>query len=331
MLIGNILRKAKAPKAPEIIGINEKGWINSKPLSLDNLQGKVVLLDFWTYSCVNCLRTLPALKEMWKKYKNKRFMLIGIHTPEFDFEKEIGNVKYAVKKHGIEYPVASDPERINWNRYGNNYWPRAALINSSGELIFDHVGESGYDEIEGKIIEELAKLKEIKQSEIEKIKEKKRAYELGISKETYAGSLRNEGLGSAMVCTKHNCNEYFDNQNYEKDVLYPHGDWLQEKEFLEFKGKKADKQNATGHLAFKYYASEVNVVMAGNGTAEVLLDNKPLAKDKAGSDIIFKDNKSYVKIDGADMYNLIKAGHFHEGVLKLIPFKGMKVYAYTFG
>jgi len=143
----------KKRKAPELVGVDsEKQWINSKPLKLADLVGKVVLLDFWAYSCINCVRTLPALKEMWSKYKDKRFVIIGVHTPEFEFEKEVGNVKAAVKKHGIEYPVVSDPERYNWVRYGNRWWPRAALIDAEGKLIFDHVGEAGYDEIEERIV-----------------------------------------------------------------------------------------------------------------------------------------------------------------------------------
>ncbi len=141
-------------RAPEIISKKDQ-WINSEPLTLEKLMGKIVLLDFWTYSCINCLRTLPALKEMWEKYKSKNFIIMGIHTPEFEFEKEIENVKAAVKKHRIEYPVLNDPERINWNRYGNKYWPRYALINPRGNLILEHIGESGYDEIDERIAGEL--------------------------------------------------------------------------------------------------------------------------------------------------------------------------------
>ena len=144
----------KKRKAPNIEGKNPKFWLNSDILTIDKLRGKIILLDFWTYSCVNCIRTLPSLKSIWKKYKGKRFMLIGIHTPEFEFEKEIGNVKYAIKKYNIDWPVLQDPERINWENYGNTYWPRAALINGEGEIIFEHIGESGYDDVDSKIAEE---------------------------------------------------------------------------------------------------------------------------------------------------------------------------------
>lgn len=310
-------------KAREIEYVNEKQWLNSKPLNLERLQGKIVLLDFWAYSCVNCIRTLNALKQIWSKYKNKRFMLIGIHTPEFEFEKELGNVKYAVKKHGIEYPVLSDAERINWENYGNTYWPRIALINSEGKIIFEHVGESGYDEVEEKIIQELVKLREIS-SDIERMSEKNREYSFGLSKETYAGSLRNQGI-PGKVCTKEGCDEYFDSGNYSPGVIYLHGDWKQEKEYLEYLGLEK------GRIAYRYYASEVNVVLAGVGEAEVLMDNVPIRKEYAGKDVFFKEGKSYVKVEGADMYNIIKSRAFHSGVLRILPFEEMKVYAFTFG
>lgn len=302
-------------RAPEIISKKEQ-WLNSEPLTPEKLKGKIVLLDFWTYSCINCLRTLPALKEMWEKYKSKNFIIIGIHTPEFEFEKEIENVKAAVKKHRIEYPVLNDPERINWNRYGNKYWPRYALINPRGNLILEHIGESGYDEIDERIAGELG-------NKGERIWEKKRIYPAGISPEIYAGSLRNPGLGSGEACTKEGC-QYVDPGNHIRDVIYISGNWNQEPGFLVFEGKE-------GHISFRYYASEVNLVMEGKGIAEVLLDEKPLKKEDAGADIELKNGKSYVIIDRSDMYNIIKSRNFKMGEIKLIPFKGLRVYAYTFG
>jgi len=308
-------------KAPEIISDNGKNWINSKPLSLDSLQGKVVLLDFWAYSCVNCVRTLPALREIWKKYKDKRFVLIGIHTPEFEFEKEIGNVKYAVKKHRLDYPVLQDADRINWERYGNRFWPRAALIDSEGRVVMDHVGESGYDKIDLRIAELLKSMGEI--DEIKNIKEEGRNYMGGISPETYIGSLRGK-ISSGKVCSKDGCDEYSDSGEHERDSVYLDGDWNVEKEYSEFLGRN-------GHIAYRFFASEVNLVLSGYGKAEVLLNDKPIPKDKAGKDIFFEKGKSYVHVEGADMYNLVKSKEFFEGDLKIIAFEEMKAYAFTFG
>jgi len=138
--------------APEFEDI--KGWINSKKLSVAGLKGKVVLLDFWTYSCVNCIRTLPHMKKIWEKYKEKDFVLIGMHTPEFDFERKRAHVEKAVKKQGIEYPVALDSDNVTWKLYGNVYWPRQTLI-KGGKIVYEHVGEGGYAEIEQNIIDAL--------------------------------------------------------------------------------------------------------------------------------------------------------------------------------
>ncbi len=302
-------------KAPEIVS-TEGQWINSKALALKEMRGKIVLLDFWAYSCINCLRTLPALKQMWKKYRDRNVAIIGVHTPEFEFEKDIANVRFAVKKYGIEYPVLNDPERINWELYGNTYWPRAELINAKGELIFEHIGESGYDEIDRRIIEEL-------KEKGSPIKEEKRLYPSEMSPEIYAGSLRNTGIGSRMVCTKEGC-EYFDPGHHLENVIYLSGKWRQEPEYLEF-------ENRAGYISIKYYASEVNVVMDGQGAAKVLLDKKPLTKENAGQDVLFRNGESYVNIDRAGMYNIVKSDAFGTGELSIIPFRHLRVYAYTFG
>ncbi len=310
-------------KAPKLVWTENKNWINYKPLTWESLRGHVVLLDFWTYSCVNCLRTLPALKEMWSKYHDKKLIIIGVHTPEFEFEKDLTNLKKAVRKHDLEYPILNDPERTNWENYGNSYWPRAAVIDPEGNLVLDHVGESGYDEIEAEIVKQLKKMKVLDTAKLRT--EEKRYYPVSISKETYAGSKRNNSFGSSQVCAKHGCDEYYDSgKKYHQDVLYLQGDWKQSSEDLEFKGEK-------GHVAFQYAARDVNVVLDGKGAATILLNDKPLTEANAGKDVVVKGGKSLIFIDGPDMYNLIKSSEFHTGLLKIIPFKGLKVYAYTFG
>lgn len=111
--------------APDFVGID--GWINtpnSQPLTIASLKGKVVLVDFWTYSCINCLRTLLYLEDWYAKYAGNGLVIVGVHSPEFEFEKSMSNVQAAVKKYGIKYPIALDSEHATWNAYGNQYWPR---------------------------------------------------------------------------------------------------------------------------------------------------------------------------------------------------------------
>ncbi len=296
--------------APEIAA---EEWINSEPLSIRRLKGNVVLLDFWAYSCVNCLRTLPQLIAMHNKYANEGLVVIGVHTPEFGFERDAGNVRAAVKRLGIPYPVASDPTGETWSRYGNKFWPRVAVVDRKGEVAFEHVGEGGYDEVERHVVEALGLDDRVPM-------EKKRVYNRGMSKETYAGYLRNPLLGSRRTCTKDGCEIYFDPGGHERGVIYVGGDWMQKAEFLEFQGGE-------GHIAFRYFAKEVNVVMDGDGAAGVFLNGKPIPKTKSGDDV--KDH--VVRVDHAGMYNLVRTKEYSGAELGIIPFKGLRVYAYTFG
>lgn len=137
--------------APELI--TDGKWFNSKPLTLQSLRGNVVLLDFWTYTCINCIRTLPYLKSWWKKYGNKGLVIIGIHTPEFEFEKNPNNVEQAIKDFGITYPVMQDNAYATWQAYSNQYWPAHYLIDKDGKIRDTHFGEGAYDETEKKIQE----------------------------------------------------------------------------------------------------------------------------------------------------------------------------------
>ena len=137
---------ASQQAAPDFTGINN--WFNSKPLSIADLRGKVVLVDFWTYGCVNCVNTLPHVTNLYAKYKDKGLVVVGVHTPEFPFERSAANVQAALKRHGITYPVAQDNDSKTWNAYQNQYWPAQYIIDQSGKIVFQHEGEGRYDEID---------------------------------------------------------------------------------------------------------------------------------------------------------------------------------------
>lgn len=133
-------------RAPEITGITN--WLNSEPLKLANLRGKVVLVDFWTHGCINCVRTLPYVTKLYDKYKDKGFVVIGVHTPEFAFERSTASVAIAIQRHGIRYPVAQDNDLATWNAYGNRYWPAQYIIDKNGKIVFEHAGEGQYEQID---------------------------------------------------------------------------------------------------------------------------------------------------------------------------------------
>jgi thiol-disulfide isomerase/thioredoxin len=138
--------KSEFKKAPDFSKIT--GYINTDPVKLGDLNGKVVLVHFWTYTCINCMHTIPYLNKWYENYADKGLVIIGIHTPEFEFEKDTDNVKQAVKDYQIEYPVLQDNNYATWKAYQNKYWPRDYLIDTQGFIRYDHIGEGGYDETE---------------------------------------------------------------------------------------------------------------------------------------------------------------------------------------
>ena len=132
--------------APDFAGIEH--WLNSSPLTIESLRGKVVLVDFWTYDCVNCARTLPYVTKWFTAYQQRGFVVVGVHTPEFAFERETSNVRAALERFGIRYPVAQDNAYATWKAYGNQYWPAQYLVDRDGTIVLEHMGEGGYDEME---------------------------------------------------------------------------------------------------------------------------------------------------------------------------------------
>lgn len=165
--------------APELIPGGE--WINSEPLTLESLRGQVVLVDFWTYTCINCQRTLPYIKDWYKKYKDQGFVVIGVHAPEFEFEKDITNVKKAVADFGLEYPIMQDNNFATWRAYNNHYWPAKYLINKNGQIVYTHFGEGDYDITEQRIQELLGVTGDV---------DNQTTLNYAKTPETYLGSLR---------------------------------------------------------------------------------------------------------------------------------------------
>ena len=197
---------------PEFTGIS-KWWNteNGQPLTPESLKDKVVLVDFWTYSCINCIRTQPVLKKFWDTYKDDGLVIVGVHTPEFAFEKDPANVDGAIKKAGLAYPIALDADYKTWNTYGNRYWPAGYFFDRQGRLRFTHFGEGNYDEQEN-VIRELL-------SEGETLTDKPTGadttpkFELTATRETYFGSERAEhftknfdGVGENQWSTSGNWN-----------------------------------------------------------------------------------------------------------------------------
>jgi peroxiredoxin len=149
--------RPSGPLAPDFTGGG--AWVNSQPLKLADLKGKVVLVDFWTYGCYNCTNTLPYLKQWWNSYKDQGLVIVGVHTPEFASERVLENVQQAVQSSDIGWPVVQDNDKQIWQAYGNHYWPHFYLVDARGQIIYDHIGEGAYDETERQIAAAIAAAK----------------------------------------------------------------------------------------------------------------------------------------------------------------------------
>ena len=295
----------------EFAGIDS--WINSKPLTKDSLKGKVVLVDFWTYTCVNCIRTLPHLKEWYQKYKNKGFVIVGVHSPEFDFEKNPANVKQAVSKLQIPYPIALDNKMATWEAYQNNAWPAHYFIDAKGHIRHVHLGEGSYEESEAVIQALLAEASQKPESQsttqpstlptTQPMRDAKGDVDFSQiqSPETYLGFSRRERLVTSGRPL--NLNEW----NFE-------GKWRTE-------GERILLTESTGKIRFHFSAPKVNLVIHPGpvvGKAIVRLDGKTV---------------NTFEINEPRMYELINLGPKGEEHIIEIEFltPGVSAYAFTFG
>lgn len=303
-------------KAPPLLKFNgapefvQGQWLNSDPLTISSLKGKVVLIDFWTYTCINCIRTLPALTTWHTKYKDKGLMIVGIHTPEFAFERSKENVEEAIRMYGIAYPVLQDNAYENWNAYGNRYWPAKYLIDASGRIRYTHFGEGAYEETEKKIQELLL---ENGVTQLGSIQEEKTESPLFQSRtpEIYLGSVRTEGRVSSP-----------DEMPLNTYALT--GQWTITDEYA---------RSAPGSsLILHFEGNEVNLVMSPlkkGDRVRIYLDDKLISDDYAGTDV----TDGIVTLDTERLYNILRLrNHSRSSILRMEFLDGAtECYAFTFG
>lgn len=306
-------------KAPEFTGITT--WLNTDPLTMQQLQGKVILIDFWTYTCINCIRTLPHVIGWYEKYKDKGFVVIGVHTPEFEFEKKTANVQNAIKQFAITYPVAQDNDYATWRAYDNQYWPAKYLIDKDGNIRYYHFGEGEYQETEEAIQKLLA---EAGQKDIKGFLDMPDTTPQGrLSPETYLGSGRMEfyypdrhlDTGTKTVTL---------DPTIPQHSFSLGGTWMISDEY-------ATAQN-NGVLEYNFYGKNVFLVLrprdAGQGTLRVLLDGKEVTEASgAGEDV----TNGVVTIDSDRLYRLINLSQAGNHKLRLEFSPGVSAYAFTFG
>jgi len=318
---------------PAIEIADPTGFINvSSTFTLSSLVGHdVILLDFWTYSCINCVRTIPYLNAWYQKYAPYGLVIVGIHTPEFDFEKELTNVQNAVAEYGIHYPVILDSNYGTWNAYNNLYWPAEYVIDMAGYVVHNQIGEGSYAESEAeiqKLLIERAQVLGLSTADIPTGTVDIATANLNEinSPETYFGAERNSLLANGTVMT--NGNQTLTAPaagTIQPNQLYLGGAW-------DFEDQSATNLAAGATITYEYDAGNVYMVAAGAATGtvvDVMQDGQPISAADAGSDV----QNSKIIISGNRLYNIVRnvAGGGEHTLQLIVETPGLQAYTFTFG
>jgi cytochrome c biogenesis protein CcdA/thiol-disulfide isomerase/thioredoxin len=305
--------------APEFV--DNQRWFNTpggRPLTLSSLRGRVVLVDFWTYSCINCLRTLPYLTAWDRAYRKAGLTIVGVHSPEFPFEKEASNVQEAIERNGIHYPVAQDNELATWNAYGNQYWPAEYFIDARGRVRYAHFGEGEYgkkEQIIRQLLAEAGGKVPGKETHVHAIAPSATV----TTPETYLGAARAERFTNSMLSP--GSHDFTAPGSLPANEFAYHGRWR-----ISLDSARAEG----GSLDLDFGARRVYLVLGSPGhsrTMRVLLDGHPIASSAAGSDV----HNGVVTITDQRLYNLVNLPRVENHVLTLVPEAGVMGYAFTFG
>ena len=291
-------------RAPELRGIQE--WLNTpggRPLTLEQLRGKVVLIDFWTYSCINCLRTLPHLRAWDAAYRDDGLAIVGVHSPEFAFEHVPSNVRDAVRRLGLRYPVALDNDFATWTAYSNQYWPAKYLIDRRGNVRYAHFGEGEYERTERLIRRLLAAPLADRPVEAALADATPKGE---ITAETYLGYLRADRYAGSLVRDRE-AGYRFPRSFVPHQLAYA-GRWRIEPE------RAVAVRDA--RLRFRVLARDVFLVLGGRGRVDVLVDGRRVRT---------------VRVDGHRLYTLVGTDRKRDALLELRFDRGLEAYAFTFG
>ena len=337
------------PIAPELVGTQE--WVNSAPLKLEELRGNVVLIDFWTYTCVNCIRTLPYLKVWHSKYADDGLVIIGVHTPEFKFEHDIDNVRQAVSDYSLTWPIVQDNNFDTWDAFDNRYWPAKYLIDQNGVIRYQHFGEGAYAETEA-MIRELIEETGVNLSAVAPLAAPnqdldsafKNSIGAEITAELYGGYDRscslyslyaNSSIAATDYCkSKDQIVEYTDAGDRKTHNLYLQGSWLAGMESLRH---ARDTNNYEDYMLLRFAAKSVNVVLTPerDETFKVMvkLDGEYLNEFNKGEDVVIEDDgKSYLIVDKARLYAVVEAPEYGTYDLELSSNSSdFSLFAFTFG
>ncbi|MGB0856076.1 MAG: redoxin family protein [Nitrosopumilus sp.] len=320
--------KSKYKIAPELVGIAH--YLNTTPEKInEEIKDKVVLYDIWTYSCINCIRTLPYITAWNDKYADEGFVIIGIHSPEFEFEKDPKNVKMAIDKHGIDYPVVLDNDMETWKAFENRYWPRKYIADHEGYIRYDHIGEGGYQETE-KVIQQLLEERSTALgiqtvSAVPLVDIDEFEHTLFRTPELYFGyqfaQNRNQ-LGSNEGFQPGKTVTYSEPDNIDLHKFYLTGDWKNHEDSMELISE-------IGTIKLLYNAKEVNIVTDREAELEILLDGEPLPAKYSGSDIT---SNSILRASEPNLYNIVSSEDSSSHIMEIkVKGQGFQIFTFTFG
>ncbi len=324
--VNNLSNLPNKGPAPNFQGITT--WINSPPLDLSELRGKVVLVDFWTYSCINCIRTIPYLNAWYAKYGDNGLVIVGVHTPEFQFEKNYTNVLAAVKSFGLKYPVALDSNYATWNAYSNQYWPADYLIDKNGDIRDTHIGEGGYNVTE-MLIQELLQNAGYKLN-LGITANSLNAASVNFSQigtpEIYVGyKTARFPIGNTQGFSPDQVVDYTITGPMRNNSVYFSGKWYNAPDGIISAG-------STSELFLIYKAKSVNIVAQGNSSTIIVeLDGNSLSQTYLGSDLMLLQGVASESISSPRLYNIISAPSYGWHMLEIIASPGFRLYAFTFG
>jgi thiol-disulfide isomerase/thioredoxin len=318
-------------------------WLQGGPLTMAELRGRPVLIDFWDYTCLNCLRTLPYVKEWHRRYRDLGLMIVGVHAPEFSFAHNAENVRRAVAEQGLAYPIVLDNDYAIWQAYANRYWPAKYLVDREGYLRFYHHGEGGYGEVESAVQSLLREAfpEAVLPPLMEPVRDEDKpgAVCYRVTPELYLGYQRGR-IGNTAGISPDQVATYRDIGKHAEGYFFLDGDWLLTAE------SAARPVGARGEskLHLRYMAKEVNLVMMPpladrQGRIELLQDGSPLGEEDAGEDVRIEDpstgsgqaRRAVVRVDAARMYRLVRNREIDTHELTLVTQSdGLMLYAFTF-
>jgi len=307
--------------------VDPSGFVNSDPFLLQDLVGKkVILLDIMTYSCINCQRTFPYINAWHEAYEDEGLAVVGIHTPEFGFEKKIENVRDAAERFGLKFPIVLDNDYGTWNAYENRFWPRKFLIDINGNIAYDHIGEGGYDETELKIQELLEERKRVLSSNVALTKEMQDVDAEVVapsrlrSPETYFGSLRAQFLGHA-VSQEGTMIEFAEPVEQQKNSVYLVGVWDVQPEYAEAVSEDA-------YILYNYTAQKVFLVMsAQDGVDAWAYQDGEAVGSGAGEHV----EDGLLRVEEEQLYRIIENEEVETHEFRLDVQPGLRAFAFTFG